>query len=98
MRWCYDSSNDVLYVQFTDEPVAATRELEDGSVADVDANGRLVGVEVLFGAHTWDWAHLIELFDMTEDEQGSVGVLVTSPLVWHSAATTASVDVELIPA
>lgn len=45
----YDPEADALYVRFAPKglSIAETRELEPGILLDVDAGGRLVGIEVL---------------------------------------------------
>lgn len=46
MRISYDSEVDALSIRFRDTTVT-TRELAEGIAADYDADGRLVGLEVL---------------------------------------------------
>jgi uncharacterized protein YuzE len=49
MRTIYDPESDALYARFTppDVVVEQTREVAPGVTIDLDANGQLVGVEVL---------------------------------------------------
>lgn len=47
MRWSYDGESDSLYVYVSDSAIAAQRELDDGTIADVAQDGALVGFEVL---------------------------------------------------
>lgn len=45
----YDPEADAMYVRIgpKDAQVADTREIEPGVMLDVDASGRIVGIEVL---------------------------------------------------
>ena len=36
-----------VYLRLSDEPTVRTTEIEDGALADYDANGALVGLEIL---------------------------------------------------
>lgn len=42
-----DPRADAAYCYLTKEPIAATEEVAEGIVVDLDANGRPVGVEIL---------------------------------------------------
>lgn len=46
MRISYDSEVDALYIRFR-ETTVTTKELGEGIAVDVDAEGRLAGIEVL---------------------------------------------------
>ena len=46
MRITYDAEVDALYIQFR-ETTVTTKELGEGIAVDVDAEGRLAGIEVL---------------------------------------------------
>ncbi|MER7361915.1 DUF2283 domain-containing protein [Nonomuraea wenchangensis] len=43
----YDPAVNALYVTVSDRPVAATREISDCMLMDVDASGAPVGVEII---------------------------------------------------
>ena len=47
MKTEYDPEANALYVYFSDEKVAKTEELRPGIILDLDANGRIVGMEML---------------------------------------------------
>jgi uncharacterized protein YuzE len=46
MRITYDAEVDALYIRFR-ETTTTTKELGEGIAVDLDAEGRLVGIEVL---------------------------------------------------
>jgi uncharacterized protein YuzE len=46
MRIEYFPETDSLYIELTARPGADSREIEDGIVIDVDAEGHLVGIDI----------------------------------------------------
>lgn len=47
MKIEYSKSADALYVHFKQVEVAKSKELEEGVVIDLDADGHLIGIEIL---------------------------------------------------
>lgn len=48
MKLEYDSKADAIYIRLKDVAVASTREVEDNLIVDLDARGKMVGIELLF--------------------------------------------------
>ena len=48
MRIEFDRRADAIYIKLREAEVASTRELQDNLLVDVDAEGRTVGIELLF--------------------------------------------------
>lgn len=46
MKIEYFPDTDSLYIELADRPGADTREIEEGIVVDLDANGRAVGIDI----------------------------------------------------
>ncbi|MEO8616863.1 MAG: DUF2283 domain-containing protein [Luteolibacter sp.] len=46
MKIEYFPDTDSLYIELADRPGADTREIEDGIVLDIDAEGRAVGIDI----------------------------------------------------
>ena len=46
----YDETSDAAYIRFSPEDVLESEEVSDGIVLDFDADGRIVGMEVLEAA------------------------------------------------
>ena len=44
MRIRYFAETDTLYVEFADRPVEETRDLNDNTILDLDADGNLVAL------------------------------------------------------
>ena len=47
MRITYDPEADALYIELRRATPADSRDLEEGVTADLDADGHLIGIEVL---------------------------------------------------
>jgi len=47
MKITYDQEADVLYIQLREATPADSTDLEEGITADLDAEGHLIGLEVL---------------------------------------------------
>ena len=52
MKLKYDEKADALYVRFTDDPIVESEEVRSGLVVDLDANGKIVAIEVLDARET----------------------------------------------
>jgi uncharacterized protein YuzE len=54
----YDSEADAAYVKIADGEIADTREITDGIIIDYDAEGNILGVEILSikskGSKVWE--------------------------------------------
>jgi uncharacterized protein YuzE len=48
MKIEFDQVADALYVQFREGDVENTEEIKPGMILDYDANGNVLGVEVLY--------------------------------------------------
>ena len=48
--WRYDPAADAATLELSSAPVASTRELADDWLLDLDADGRVVRIEVLFAS------------------------------------------------
>jgi len=44
----YDPQADAIYIRLKDAEIATTREVEDNLIVDLDAIGRMIGIELLF--------------------------------------------------
>jgi uncharacterized protein YuzE len=42
-----DQGTDAVYLNLTDRPIEESEEVADGIIVDYDAEGRIVGVEIL---------------------------------------------------
>ncbi len=58
MRIEYFPDNDSLYIDLADRPGVDAREVGDGVVVDLDANGHVVGIDIDQASRHLDLAHL----------------------------------------
>jgi uncharacterized protein YuzE len=72
MKLTYDDEADAIYVYAREgEPVTRSEILEDGRVVDLDAEGRLIGIEILdASASGVRLADLAERFGLAERRPG----------------------------
>jgi uncharacterized protein YuzE len=66
MKLSYYSHTDSLYIELNDNPGAEAREIADGLVADFDADGNVVGIDV---------DHTSEKLDLRKLETSSLPLL-----------------------
>ena len=72
MKLSYDDEADAIYVYAQEDgSVARSEILEDGRVVDLDADGRLIGVEILDASSMGvRLADLADRFDLGERRAG----------------------------
>ncbi len=59
MRFDYDSKTDSLYIHFFEGAGSDTITINDDVVADVDASGRLVGIDIQYASKLADLNKLV---------------------------------------
>lgn len=57
-----DHAADAVYVNLTDRPIKDSEEVADGIVVDYDAEGRIVGVEILDASKRTDDPAVLKQF------------------------------------
>jgi len=70
MRVRVDHGADAIYVNLTDRAIKDSAEVADGIVVDYDAEGRIVGVEILDASKRTDDPEVLKQFSF---ELPSVG-------------------------
>lgn len=48
MKFEFDPQADAVYLELTDADVDESKEVQPGIIMDYDAEGRIVGIEVLY--------------------------------------------------
>jgi len=65
----YDREADAVEISLTGGLVARTLEIDPGTLVDLDAQGRLVAIEVIHPQRPWPLSQILEQFDVgAEDE------------------------------
>ncbi|MGD0569842.1 MAG: DUF2283 domain-containing protein [Candidatus Sulfotelmatobacter sp.] len=73
MKLHYDQESDSLYIDLNSRPSADSREVQEGVVIDMDAKGKIVGIDI---------QHASEVMDLATFEADSLPVTaVRSPKV-----------------
>lgn len=57
----YSKEVDALYIHLRDVPVAESRDIEEGVTLDFDANGHIVGLEVLDASERMGLRNLVNV-------------------------------------
>ena len=57
-----DHGADAVYLDLTDRPIKDSAEVADGIVVDYDAEGRIVGVEILAASKRTDDPDVLKQF------------------------------------
>ena len=62
MKVTYDQQADALYIELDDTPVVRTVHIDRGTLVDLDAQGQLIGVELVRPARPWPLATILKQF------------------------------------
>ena len=62
MRMRVDHAADAIYLNLTDRPIKDSEEVADGVVVDYDAEGRIVGIEILDASKRTDDPEVLKQF------------------------------------
>lgn len=64
----HDLDADALYITLSDEPVARTVDIEDCTMVDLDADGNLVGIEVISPRRPWPLQKITQAYEIADDD------------------------------
>ena len=112
MRWEFDFDSGALYVGFTERPIDRQEETADGVLVDLDADGRVVGLEVLSAWAPFDWRSIVRDYRVEEEDAESLEFLAmalltllskprrapSAPLVSESSPTESSTPARVVSA
>lgn len=62
----YDTDADALYLKLSDGTIARSAEIDDGTLVDEDAEGEIVGIEVLRPARNWPLQTILQRYKISE--------------------------------
>jgi uncharacterized protein YuzE len=69
MRLAYDIEADALAITIADGVVDRTVEIEPGTLVDLDADGRVLMIEVIRRSRPWPLAEILARFDLSTEDQ-----------------------------
>jgi uncharacterized protein YuzE len=64
MRVRVDRGADAIYLDLTDRPIKDSAEVAEGIIVDYDAEGRIVGVEILDASKRTDDPDVLKQFSL----------------------------------
>jgi uncharacterized protein YuzE len=64
VRIKYDITADALYIFVSEETPVDGVEIDPGTVVDLDASGRIRGIEVIHPARSWPLERIAEEYDL----------------------------------
>jgi YD repeat-containing protein len=70
MRVRVDQGADAVYLNLTDRPIKDSEEVADGIVVDYDAEGRIVGIEILDASKRTDDPAALKQFSFELPKMG----------------------------
>ena len=72
MRLRYDLNVGALYISLSDQPVTRTQEIDDNTAVDLDADGTIVGIEVISIAHPWPLPEILARYRIPAGEEAQI--------------------------
>ena len=60
MKVKYDKENDILYMEFSEEPVSESYEDKPGIIIDYSKEGYIVGIEILNASKNTEYPNKFE--------------------------------------
>lgn len=67
MRISYSKGADAVYIELLEGVHARTIEIDEGTFVDLDAHGRVLGIEVLHPSRSWPLHLITERFEIPPD-------------------------------
>ena len=64
MRVRVDRGADAIYLDLTDRPIKDSAEVAEGIIVDYDAEGRIIGVEILDASKRTDDPDVLKQFSL----------------------------------
>lgn len=64
----FDLDANALYVRLSDQPVARTVQIDEGTLVDLDDKGAVVGIEVIQPQRTWPLGEILRRFQIPADQ------------------------------
>jgi uncharacterized protein YuzE len=94
MQLEFDLNVGALYIRLSDEAVAQTREAGGNAALDLDANGRIVGIEVISAAHQWPLEEILRTYAIPLSEAAQLRLYFKAQGI--SAAQHASPTISIV--
>lgn len=86
----FDQDADAMYIKLAEGDIARTIDLNEGTLVDLDADGNVLGVEVIHPVGGWPVEELIERFSLNEMTARTVRLCAKSAQSVRSAVGRSS--------
>jgi uncharacterized protein YuzE len=90
IRQSYDLDANALYITVTDLPIARTTQIDPGTLVDLDADGGVVGIEVISPERSWPLGEILARFGVGSEDAGQLEAYFPGGLQLGSPAHPAS--------
>lgn len=87
MRIAYDSQADALEIVVREGLVARTRELDAGTLIDVDEHGCLLSIEVIRPARDWPVEEILAEYQVAPEDARTLRRIVGTEIRFSSVET-----------
>jgi uncharacterized protein YuzE len=68
IRQSYDLDANALYITMTERSIVRTAEIDSGTLVDLDADGAVVGIEVITPDRCWPVEDVLTKFRVSPDD------------------------------
>jgi len=68
VKQAYDAHANALYITLAEGEVARTPQIDDGTMVDLDADGGLLGIEVLAPGSPWPLAEILRRYEVADED------------------------------
>ena len=79
MRLTYDLDAGALYIGLSEQDVARTRQVDDNTLVDLDAEGHPAGIEITSIDHPWAVDEVLRGFDIPEQDAAQIRAYFGTP-------------------
>jgi uncharacterized protein YuzE len=96
MRFRYSEVDDALYIEVRDGRPERQVELDPGTLVDVDANGRLIGIEVIAPDAGWPADEILRRFPVDPDDAAYIRELAGKSFAFSHARGSSTADLQVV--
>jgi uncharacterized protein YuzE len=80
VKLTYDARASALYIRLAAGKVARTPQIDEGTLVDLDADGRLLGIEVLRPGSAWPLAEILRRWEVSDGDAAMLMVAYPNAL------------------
>jgi uncharacterized protein YuzE len=96
MRFRYSEVDDVLYIEVREGRSHRQVQLDPGTLVDTDAEGRLIGIEVIAPDAGWPAEEILWRFALDPDEATYIRELRGKSFAFSHARGSSSADLHVV--